>query len=197
LSVNLPKQNGKTAYLVASAHGQARGGGELAFSKLDVEITTKPIKAQLKFLARQQTQQPSAAFFMALKNDTLYALVQHFYSEGYMSEYEFAYTLDLKTNRTANVSLSGQAPGVDFSNENMHQTENEVLIVGGTQTYGLGQLRTVKDIFGLNLNTFQWQTTAYKIPDNAGSRSALDQEAKKLYFVGLKEGVREAQIHSN
>lgn len=197
LSVNVPDQGGRAAYLAASAHVNAQRGSEMAFSKLDVQFRGNvPIKATLKSIARATIDQPSAVVFTAVKGDVLYALVENFFSEGYVPESDLAHTVDLKTGRVGNVSLGGTHPRMDFDGERMFQIKDQVLIVGGRRMVDLGQMEDVNDIWSLDLNTLQWRSTNAVIPPGAGSSFALDQKNGKLYAAGLREGIDVAQVNA-
>jgi len=195
IAVTVPDQNGKVAYFVASSHGYASRGSEMVYSRLDVDFRGNvPVKASLKTIAREQSNEPRSVVYTAMKDDILYALVQDFYSEGYVPNTEFAYAVNLKTNQVNNVTLAGAGPPMDFDGERMFQTRDEIFMVGGMQIYGLGQVRDVKDIWSLNLGTFQWRGTNALIPEGSGNIPAYDQQNGNLYLAGLKEGISVAKL---
>jgi len=189
LSISVPDHRKNEAYFTASAHDHAGSASEMAFSKLTVYFAgSMPLSASLDLIVRHVDNEPSAVFFTMCYYGKLYALVEHFYSEGYNPETKFAYSVNLETKEVSKVTLTGTGPPMGYDEERMFQAAYVGVIAGGTHRFGFGESREVREIWSLSLWEHQWQSAHFEIPEGIGSVVAYDQN-HKLFVAGLKEGV--------
>jgi len=205
VSIDVPHQDSKIAYIVATDHEMANTDSSTSFSKLEVafdkDAGSTPLNASLKFINRIKLDVGKAVIASAVKDGRLYALVANFAKDNAITaKISIDYAIDLMNNNSKvdGIKLDNASmPEIDFTvgKDRIFQAKDMLLFLGA---HKVNQDSTItRHVWDLDLAQKKMQDVDAKFPDLPNRIYAIDQTQQlRLLTADLKKGAYAAMINA-